>query len=81
MKTDDLPIPKHFNPDKTGEVWRVAYQERAKEAEAWAKRHDIQPASGDRCKICLLAVDVQNTLLHSRIRIICWGTLRQRGDG
>ena len=61
MKTDDLPIPTHFNPDKTGEVWRVPYQERAKEAEAWAKQHDIQPASGDRCKICLLAVDVQNT--------------------
>jgi nicotinamidase-related amidase len=61
MAHRELPIPPHFNPEKVGEVWRVPYQERAEDAEKWAKQHDIQPAANDRFKICLVAVDVQNT--------------------
>jgi nicotinamidase-related amidase len=61
MAHRELPIPPHFDPDKVGEVWQVPYQERAEEAEVWAKQHDIQPAANDRSKICLVAVDVQNT--------------------
>ncbi|MBW4559264.1 MAG: isochorismatase [Trichormus sp. ATA11-4-KO1] len=56
-----LPIPAHFNPQKVGEVWRVSYQERAVEAEAWAKQYNIPPASSDKKQICLLLIDVQNT--------------------
>ncbi|MBE9054233.1 isochorismatase [Nostocales cyanobacterium LEGE 11386] len=56
-----LPIPAHFNPEKVGEVWRVLYQERAAEAEAWAKQHDIKPVYSDKARICLLLIDVQNT--------------------
>jgi len=29
----DLPLPPHFNPNKVGEVWKVAYQELAAAAE------------------------------------------------
>jgi nicotinamidase-related amidase len=61
MAHRELPIPPHFDPDKVGEVWRVPYQERAEEAEKWAKEHNIQPAADDRFRICLVAVDVQNT--------------------
>ncbi len=61
MAHRDLPIPPHFDPDNVGEVWNVSYQERAEEAERWAKLHTIQPAANDRFKICLVAVDVQNT--------------------
>ena len=61
MAHHDLPIPPHFDPDKVGEVWEVPYQERAEEAQRWAKQHNIQPAANDRFKICLVAVDVQNT--------------------
>ena len=43
------------------EVWRVQYEERAREAEAWAQEHDIRPAAEDTFRICLVAVDVQNT--------------------
>lgn len=56
-----LPIPPHFDPRKVGEVWRVPYQERAAEAKSWANRHGIPPASSDKTRICLLAIDVQNT--------------------
>ena len=61
MARRELPIPPHFDADKVGEVWKVPYQERAAEAEEWAKQHNVQPAANDRFKICLVAVDVQNT--------------------
>ncbi len=57
----ELPIPPHFTPDRVGEVWRVPYQERAQQAEAWADAHGIRAAAEDRFRIGLLLVDVQNT--------------------
>jgi nicotinamidase-related amidase len=57
----ELPVPPHFDPDRAGEVWRVHYEDRAREAPAWAERHGIRPASDDSFRVCLLAVDVQNT--------------------
>lgn len=57
-KTD---LPAHFESAKVGEVWRVPYQERAIAAQNWAKQHHIQPATLDRQRVCLLAIDVQNT--------------------
>jgi nicotinamidase-related amidase len=56
-----LPIPVHFDPARVGDVWRVPYEERAREAEAWAREHGIAPAADDSLRICLVAVDVQNT--------------------
>jgi nicotinamidase-related amidase len=56
-----IPIPLHFNPAKVGEVWRVPYQQRAAEAEAFAKQENIQPAVADKNRICLLLIDIQNT--------------------
>lgn len=56
-----LPIPSHFDATKVGEVWRVPYQQRATEARAWAQKHSLQSASEDRERVCLLAIDVQNT--------------------
>ncbi len=61
MAHKELPVPPHFNPGKTGEVWRVDYHERAVDAVAWAKQHGIKPAEQDAFKICLVVVDVQNT--------------------
>ncbi|MGP1375276.1 MAG: isochorismatase [Almyronema sp.] len=56
-----LPIPAYFDAARVGEVWRVLYQERAMQAKAWAQQHHIQPAAADEKRICLLAIDVQNT--------------------
>jgi nicotinamidase-related amidase len=58
---DQLPIPPHFDPVRTGEVWRVDYEARAVEAAEWARRHCIRPAAEDTSRTCLLAVDCQNT--------------------
>jgi nicotinamidase-related amidase len=57
----ELPIPDHFDPSRVGEVWRVPYEDRAREAAAWAERHEVAPAVDDSFRICLLAIDVQNT--------------------
>jgi len=57
----ELPVPSHFEPSEVGKVWRVPYELRARSAEAWAEAHDLRPASEDSFRLCLLAVDVQNT--------------------
>jgi nicotinamidase-related amidase len=57
----ELPVPAHFDDGRVGEVWRVDYEQRARDAAAWAAEHGIAPASGDALRVCLLAVDVQNT--------------------
>jgi nicotinamidase-related amidase len=57
----ELPVPAHFDPDRVGEVWRVDYEQRARDAASWAAEHELPPAADDSVRICLLAVDVQNT--------------------
>lgn len=61
MTTTQLPIPDFFNAERVGTVWRVPYEERAVQARQWQADHDIAAASGDRQRLCLLAIDVQNT--------------------
>jgi nicotinamidase-related amidase len=57
----ELPVPAHFDPRRVGEVWRVPYEDRAREAATWAAEHRVAPAADDSFRLCLLAVDVQNT--------------------
>ncbi len=61
MAYQPLPIPPHFDPEAVAKVWRVPYRERAVEAEAWAAKYGIRTAADDGFRLCLLAVDVQNT--------------------
>lgn len=74
MAPNELPIPSHFSPQSVGEVWRVPYQERAEDAEEWAKRHKLQPAARDTLKISLLLVDVQNTFCIPDFELYVGGT-------
>ena len=69
----ELPIPPHFAADRVGEVWRVPYQERAAEAAAWARTHGIAPAAADSPRICLVAVDVQNTFCVPEFELFVGG--------
>ena len=61
MTNSILPIPPHFNPRKSGSVWRVDYEKIAAEARGWQGEHGIAPARRDGKRICLLAIDMQNT--------------------
>jgi nicotinamidase-related amidase len=57
----ELPVPGHFEARRVGEVWRVPYEDRAREARAWARQHGLTPAVDDSFRLGLVAVDVQNT--------------------
>jgi nicotinamidase-related amidase len=56
-----LPLPEFHDPHTVGHVWRVPYEERARQARDWAQRHDIRPATSDARRIGLLLIDCQNT--------------------
>ncbi len=55
------PLPDFFNPYKVTTIYRVPYQQRAKDAKLYAQKHSIKPAITDKTRICLLLIDVQNT--------------------
>ena len=61
MKAIDLPSPGFFDVERVGTVWRIPYEERAKQAREWARQHGLQPASIDSAKTWLMLIDVQNT--------------------
>ena len=71
--TTQLPIPSHFDASKVGELWRVLYQERAIEAQAWAKQYGIQPVALDRTHICLMVIDAQNTFCIPKFELFVGG--------
>jgi nicotinamidase-related amidase len=56
-----LPTPEFFDPGKLDQVWRVPYEERARQARDWAHHHGLQPVSVDSTNTWLMLVDVQNT--------------------
>jgi nicotinamidase-related amidase len=61
MTNDFMPIPEFFDAGKVGSVWRIPYEERARQARDWANQHGLQPASADSTKTWLMLIDVQNT--------------------
>ncbi len=56
-----LPLPAFFDPQKVDQVWRVPYEERARQAADWARQHRLEPATASQPRVWLLLVDVQNT--------------------
>jgi nicotinamidase-related amidase len=69
----ELPLPPHWAPGRVEEVWRVPYEERAADAEEWAREHRIGPSRDDAGRICLLVVDVQNTFCTSGFELFVPG--------
>ena len=54
-------LPAYFEPDKVSEIYRVPYEERAKDAKLWRDEHGVAPSASDEHRVGLLLVDVQNT--------------------
>ena len=71
--TTTLPIPSFFNAKKVGEVWRVPYQQRATDAQAWATQYNIKPAAEDETRIGLVIIDVQNTFCLPEFELFVGG--------
>jgi nicotinamidase-related amidase len=68
-----LPAPPFFDPASAGRVFRVPYEERAREATAWAGAHGLPPATEDRLRTALLLVDVQNTFCLPEFELFVGG--------
>lgn len=68
-----LPIPDFFNAAQVGAVRRIPYEERAKQARAWAHQHGLQPASSDQTRTWLLLIDVQNTFCIPEFELFVGG--------
>jgi nicotinamidase-related amidase len=61
MNASPLPLPDFFDPGTVGSVWRIPYEERARQARDWARRHSLPSASSDSTRTWLMLIDVQNT--------------------
>jgi nicotinamidase-related amidase len=73
MSDRELPVPSHFNPARVGEIWKVNYQDRAAEAARWARKHGLRAAADDKFRLCLVAVDVQNTFCVPEFELFVTG--------
>jgi nicotinamidase-related amidase len=71
----ELPIPPHFARERLGEVWRVPYEEHARDAVAWAREHELRPAADDSFRLCLVAIDVQNTFCTPGFELVVPGAV------
>jgi nicotinamidase-related amidase len=58
---NELPVPSFYDKNRVGEIWKVDYEARARDARDWAHRHGLGPASASMEQTWLLLVDVQNT--------------------
>ena len=61
MTNSFLSIPPFFDKEKVSGVWRVPYEERARQAREWTDQHRLQPVAADSTKTWLMLIDVQNT--------------------
>jgi len=61
MDSSTLPTPEFFDTKNVGTVWRIPYEQRAKEARDFSHRTSLKPASTDQTKTWLMLIDVQNT--------------------
>jgi nicotinamidase-related amidase len=61
MNVSELPVPDFFNEENVGAVWRIPYEERARQAREWASQYALSPASADSSHTWLMLIDVQNT--------------------
>lgn len=61
MKKKELPIPPHFRPGGTGDVFRVEYEKISRIASEWSAGHGVSPSSADSFRVSLIIVDAQNT--------------------
>jgi len=69
----ELPLPPHYDAGRVDQVWRVPYEERARDASGWAATHGLRAAAGDGLRIALLVVDAQNTFCHPDFELFVAG--------
>lgn len=71
----ELPLPRHYHPNRVIEIEPPPYLLRAQEARAFAQSHALAPAREDRRRTCLLLVDVQNTFCTPGFELVVPGAV------
>ncbi|MGB3300772.1 MAG: isochorismatase [Phormidesmis sp.] len=66
-------MPNFYNPEAVGTIRPVPYQKLAAQARAYAKANHIAPAYTDKARVCLLAIDVQNTFCLPEFELFVGG--------
>ncbi len=74
MNQETLPLPDFYSPKKVESIWNVPYQQRSTAAREWAKKYQIPPASTDKLRTCLLAVDLQNSFCMPGFELFVGGS-------
>jgi len=69
----ELPVPAFFDREKVGKIYRVPYEQRARDARDWAHQHGLEPASNSTNKTWLMLVDVQNTFCIPEFELFVGG--------
>jgi len=65
--------PSFYTPEQVREVYRVPYQQRAEAAASWQQQQQITAAAGDRQRVGLLLIDVQNTFCLPEFELFVGG--------
>ena len=68
-----MSLPPFFDESGPPRYFRVAYEERARQARDWAAAHRIAPAMEDGARLALLLVDVQNTFCLPEFELFVGG--------
>ena len=69
----NLPIPTFYNSKTVGQLWHVPYQQRATDAIGYRQSYNILPSYTDTARVCLLAIDVQNTFCQPEFELFVGG--------
>lgn len=75
MATKTLPIPSFYDPNKADKVWPVPYMDRQNDALAWARQHNLQPASADKLRVALMIIDAQNSFCTPGYELVVMGAI------
>lgn len=67
------PLPDFYDPAAASTLRRIPYQTLAQAATAYRQHHAIAPASQDKARVCLLAIDVQNTFCLPEFELFVGG--------
>lgn len=68
-----LQVPKDFQKDKVGDVFKVPYEEVAVNAKAYAKANGIEPWPKDKVRIGLMPIDTQLTFCNPDFELYVGG--------
>ena len=74
----ELPLPPHWDPARVEDVWRVPYDERAAEADAWARAARHRPARDDDAAGRPAARRLPEHVLHAGLRAVRSGSARRQ---